>query len=98
WLTQLTDPDPLKRLIAIRRLIQIAQSNATPLLSTAELADCLRLMLNRETEPIVCRALVEGLQALKSDRQLSASSSQPLSPSFPQSNLTASHHKLKVDR
>lgn len=97
WLSQLADPDPLKRLIATRRLIQIAQSNATPLLATAELADCFRLMLNRETEPIVCRALVEGLQALNPDRQLSSSASHPLD-SLSQPSVAADQHKLTIDR
>jgi hypothetical protein len=69
-LTDLAATDPLKRLIAVRQLTQQAQSinSALPVktlpLETAHLADCFRLMLNRETEPIVCSALLDGLHSL----------------------------------
>jgi hypothetical protein len=47
-------------------------------LSPAHLADCFRLMLDRETEPIVCRALVESLQVLNQlNRSQSAASPSP---------------------
>jgi hypothetical protein len=46
-------------------------------LSPAHLADCFRLMLDRETEPIVCRALVESLQALNQLSRAQSPSSQP---------------------
>lgn len=76
WLNDLSDLDPLKRLIAVRRLTQsILQHSAAAAsvdrppsalpLSAAELADCFRLLLDRETEPIVCRALLSSLQTLK---------------------------------
>lgn len=85
-LEELADSDPLKRLIAVRRLTQwMTESPATnpasnpvnthdPVhpsvpLSAAHLADCFRLMLNRETEPIVCRALLESLQSLNPSQQ-----------------------------
>jgi hypothetical protein len=74
-LTQLSDPDPLKRLIAIRQLTQQAQQNAAPL-PPAQIADCFRLMLNRETEPTVCSALLESLQTLGQGRQLNAAARQ----------------------
>jgi hypothetical protein len=61
-LEDLAAADPLKRLIAVRRLTQQA---AHPLpLEAAHLADCFRLMLNRETEPLVCSALLDGLHHL----------------------------------
>lgn len=86
-LAELSDSDPLKRLIAVRRLTQwITESPATnpasnPVnthdparpslpLSAAHLADCFRLMLNRETEPIVCRALLDSLQSLNQAQQV----------------------------
>lgn len=70
-LTQLSEPEPLKRLIAIRQLTQQAQQNAAPL-PPAQIADCFRLMLNRETEPSVCSALLDSLQTLGQGRQLNA--------------------------
>jgi hypothetical protein len=62
-LADLTDADPLKRLIAIRLLAQQAASSTLPL-SSADLSDCFRLMLNRETETVVCSALLDGLRQL----------------------------------
>ena len=70
WFTDLADPDPLKRLVAIRQLThafqkQAFQTQAAELpMTEAHLADCFRLMLNRETEPLVCSALLEGLNRL----------------------------------
>jgi len=64
-LADLAAADPLKRLIAVRHLTQQAlHVNATLPLETAHLVDCFRLMLNRETEPVVCSALLDGLHSL----------------------------------
>lgn len=64
-LTDLADPDPLKRLLAVRQLTHaLTQPHPALLLTPKELAESFRLMLNRETEPIVCRALLESLQIL----------------------------------
>ncbi|HEY9641315.1 MAG TPA: hypothetical protein V6C57_12580 [Coleofasciculaceae cyanobacterium] len=62
-LADLADADPLKRLIAVRLLTQQAASSNLPL-SATDLADCFRLMLNRETETVVCSALLDGLRHL----------------------------------
>lgn len=79
-LADLTNPDAVTRLIAIRCLTQQVVANPSgstlantksPSLPPDHLADCFRLMLNRETEPIVCRALVESLQSLKQHRSRS---------------------------
>lgn len=96
WLTDLTDTDPLKRLIAVQQLIALqskrfsvdgsdGDTRQAGTLSALQLAECFRLMLNRETEAIVCGALLEGLRVLDTnriqvdrafsgDRQLQASS------------------------
>jgi hypothetical protein len=74
-LAQLSDSDPLKRLIAVRQLTQQAQQN-TASLSAVHIADCFRLMLNRETEPSVCSALFDSLQTLGQGRQLNAAARQ----------------------
>lgn len=73
-LANLSDADPLKRLIAIRQLTQellhrVDTNSALPI-SPIHLAECFRLMLDRETEPLVCSALVDSLQALQPSRQL----------------------------
>lgn len=90
WFNDLSDPDALKRLIAVQRLTQemLQSQAAVPTdragvapLSTAALADCFRLMLDRETEPIVCRALLRSLQTLnpKQTPTLQAGTSLPFS-------------------
>ncbi len=86
WLTDLADADPLKRLVAIRQLTQAFQTEAAELpMTAAHLADCFRLMLNRETEPLVCSALLEGLNRLNGSQtqephQLAASKTAGFSP------------------
>jgi hypothetical protein len=77
WLNDLSEADPLKRLIAVRQLSQCLSQDArssqdrTALpMTPAHLSECFRLMLNRETDPLVCAALLEGLQVLGQGRQL----------------------------
>ncbi|MBD3881530.1 hypothetical protein IFO70_07165 [Phormidium tenue FACHB-886] len=62
----LSNVDPLKRMIAIRQLThQFSSSTAIDRpMTAADLTDCFRLMLNRETEPAVCSALLDGLHRL----------------------------------
>jgi hypothetical protein len=48
-------------------------------MSPADVADFFRLMLNRETEPSVCNALLDGLQSLGQGRQLNAATRQAVS-------------------
>jgi hypothetical protein len=66
-LDNLSHPDPLKRLIAIRGLTQGATNPSFPITAT-HLADCFRLMLDRETESLVCSALLDGIQRLNIQR------------------------------
>jgi hypothetical protein len=72
-LARLDQPDPLKRLIAIRQVTYwanrytvsdrtIAQMSKDVV--TAHLADCFRLMLSQEAEPTIRTALLDGLQLL----------------------------------
>lgn len=82
-LADLADADSLKRLIAVRQLTQWATTvmpvatQSTPI-TPAHLAECFRLMLNRETEPAVCSALLEGLQTLNGNPQLHASEAEAI--------------------
>lgn len=74
WLQDLSDPDPVRRLMAIRQTTHALLTAPTALPITApHLADCFRLMLDRETESLVCNALIESLQALNPTRQLEGS-------------------------
>ncbi len=76
-LSDLSHPDPLKRLIAIRQithqLLNASDPSGLPM-SASQLAECFRLMLDRETEALVCRALLESMQALNPVQQIAGSS------------------------
>lgn len=86
WLTDLTSPEPLQRLMAVRQLshavaqrsLNSSADRSLPLTPT-HVTDCFRLMLDRETEPALCRALMEGLHDM-----------QPLLVSKPVPNKLAS--------
>ncbi|MCU0518014.1 MAG: hypothetical protein MUC60_14345 [Oscillatoria sp. Prado101] len=68
--TNLTDADPLKRLIAVRQLTGLAASHRLDRTDLGVTLDCLRLMLSRETETLVREAILDGLQALDMAKQL----------------------------
>jgi hypothetical protein len=84
-LADLTDPDPVKRLIAVRQMTDLVNkggfgpvSSVKSSIARSRAAECFRLMLSREPEPLVRNALLEGLQtwdatygmALKSKNQV----------------------------
>ncbi|MBW3584305.1 MAG: hypothetical protein KY448_00245 [Cyanobacteria bacterium 0813] len=84
-LADLTDPDPVKRLIAVRQMTDLVNkggfgpvSSVKSLIARSRAAECFRLMLSREPEAVVRNALLEGLQtwdatygmALKSKNQV----------------------------
>jgi len=79
YLHQLTDPHPLKRLLALRQVTRLAHSADLPADARADLADCLRLMLAHETDPTVQQALARHLNGLVPAPQLGEGAS-PLSP------------------
>lgn len=84
-MADLTDSDPVKRLLAVRRLAQWTSSAAVDspdTLPPAHLVECFRLMLNRETEPAVCSALLDSLQLLGRSPQLQAGQQPVMSPTM----------------
>ncbi|MEA5513993.1 armadillo-type fold-containing protein [Nodularia sp. UHCC 0506] len=86
-LVNLTDSDPLKRLIAIRQLTKIISSKGVDSQVQAEIIQCLRLLLHQEPEAVIRDATLDSLQVLDSRRSL------PLSKL---TNLTPLSTKLKV--
>lgn len=62
-LEQLTDIHPLRRLIAVRQLTR-EFTTARWERDRRTIADCLALMLTRETEPAVKHAVLDGLQVM----------------------------------
>jgi len=88
-LADLTDADPLKRLIAVRQLISTAPTLRDDPEQRQAIADYFHLMLNQEKEPIVQEAILEGLQMLHRVRQLKSS---------PQPSVNSSQMKRQTYR
>lgn len=65
-LSRLSTEDALDRLIAIRQVTLWAKAESPAV--QAQVADCFRLMLQRESDSILQTALMDGLQALTIDR------------------------------
>lgn len=74
-LVDLTHAKPLKRLIAVRRLVRLARKPSFDRDKARALADSLRLMLSSESEPVVKNAVINGLQALESAKQIGGGNS-----------------------
>lgn len=81
WWQQLTDPDALKRLMAVRHLTRWLLSSETAeqvylpgsgLTVRSHLVDCFHLMLTQEPEPLVRTALRESLRLLQPPPKSSA--------------------------
>lgn len=70
YLEQLADPNPLKRLLAIRQTVRLAHAPETSAEVRADLADCFRIMLAHESDPTVQQALVRHLNLLTPPPQL----------------------------
>jgi hypothetical protein len=95
-ISHLTDIDPLQRSIAIHQITQLLRDRRVAKLEQRHIADYFRLMLSRESEPIVRDALLEGMQALQESKQLAAGM-QPIS--IPKShNRSPQQRPLSVDR
>lgn len=62
--SDLTDPDALKRLIAVRQLTQAVTVPGADRAQRRAVVDYLRLLLSRESEPVVRNAVLVSLQAL----------------------------------
>ncbi|MEB3338346.1 MAG: hypothetical protein VKJ46_12845, partial [Leptolyngbyaceae bacterium] len=71
-LSHLTDANPLKRLIAVRQMTRLVSSAALEPQQCLEIADCFRLMLSQESEPVVRDAVLDGLQVLNQSRTLAS--------------------------
>jgi hypothetical protein len=69
-LADLTDADPLKRLIAVRQIPDRVEANSP---QQAQVIEYFQVLLSRETDGLVRSAVLQGLQ------QLGAAAPQPLS-------------------
>jgi hypothetical protein len=75
----LTHTDPLKRLIAVRQLTDLATNQSNHSIPRISITDCFRLMLKTESEPIVLNAVLAGLQQLETTPKINQSTAS-LSP------------------
>ena len=75
-LDDLTNGDPLKRLIAVRRITDAIEQHDRA--QKRQISDYLRVMLSREENSIVRDAVLEGLQTLDVTRSLTASKVEPI--------------------
>jgi hypothetical protein len=80
-IVNLTDADPLKRLISVRQLTSLIRNNHGQREQQEAIADYFNLMWGRETEPLVREALLEGLETLGETKKL-GQGIPPLSISF----------------
>ncbi len=95
-LADLTDGDPLKRLIAVRRMTEMIEQQRDRV-QKRQLTDYLRVMLSREEDTIVRDAVLEGLQALDQVRSLPEGQGQAIATpiALQRSALkTRSHHSV----
>ncbi|WOD37459.1 hypothetical protein [Nodosilinea sp. E11] len=72
-LSVLSHPDPLKRLVAVRRLVRLGQTDEAYLVGVSvrsHLLDCFAIRLSQESDAIVRSALEEGQALLRSAKPL----------------------------
>ncbi len=82
-IVNLTDADPLKRLISVRQITSLIRNNHAQREQQDAIADYFHLMWSRETEPLIREALLEGLETLKETKKLGQGISPLSIPSFP---------------
>ena len=71
-LIQLTDSNPLKRLIAVRRLDKVVRSNHVNPVVKKNVAQHFGLLLSQESETVIQEAVIDCLQTLEKLPKLSA--------------------------
>lgn len=76
-LNELTDADPVKRLLAVRQLTHWGTKPHLQPSKRRVVADCFRLMLSHEQESIIREAVLNGLNVLDSNQKF-AKAVQPL--------------------
>ena len=61
YLNQLTEPDPIKRLIAVRQLIKLQETKTLPKRDRHQIEDYFHLLLQQESEKLIRQAILEHL-------------------------------------
>ncbi len=91
-LRDLTNTDPLKRLLAVRQLTSWGVDYRLRLSEKRQVTDCFRLMLSREPEAIIRDALLDAFQVLDNNQRL------PQKPQPFQTPITLKPSTAKVRR
>lgn len=81
-LDSLTDDNALRRLVAVRQMTQWVTARQIAEADRSHFTDYLRLLLHRESEPVVRDAALEGLQALNDTLPLPLLSKNLLSKNY----------------
>ncbi|QYX30042.1 armadillo-type fold-containing protein [Sphaerospermopsis torques-reginae] len=79
-LNNLTETDPLKRLLAVRQLTKFITRKQVDASVKQDVIECLQLLLSREEEAVVRQAALNSLQTLDGLPMLLSSSAKPLVP------------------
>ena len=61
YLHQLTEPDPIKRLIAVRQLIKFQETKTLPKRDRHQIEEYFQLLLQQESEKLIRQAILEHL-------------------------------------
>jgi hypothetical protein len=93
-LVELTHTEPLKRLIAVRQLARLGTKARFDKTEQRSIADYFRLMLSRESEPIVRDAIIECLQALENVKSLNQGASAFSMPESVKRSTTKIHRRI----
>jgi hypothetical protein len=77
-LVNLTETDPLKRMIALRQLTRLVTRKGVDTSLQQEVVEYLRILLSREEEAAIREAVFDSLQALDKLQPLPSTSAKPL--------------------
>ncbi|BAY18119.1 hypothetical protein NIES21_39620 [Anabaenopsis circularis NIES-21] len=93
-LLNLTEQDPLKRLIAVRRITKFVSRQPVNAALQQEVVQCLQLLLTKEEETIIREVAFESLQTLDKLQNLPSSTATPLQPVKLKVQTQKSHSKV----
>nr|WP_242039570.1 armadillo-type fold-containing protein [Anabaena sphaerica] len=79
-LNNLTETDPLKRLLAVRQLTKFITRKQADASVKQNVVECLQLLLSTEEEAIIREAALNSLQTLDGLQMLLSTSNKPLVP------------------
>lgn len=91
-LSDLTEADSVKRLLAVRRLTDWGSNKYLHPSTQRVVADCFRLMLNQEQESIIRDAVLDGLMVLDNHQNLGKGAQPFQTPITLQQSTTKVHH------